>query len=275
MITDSTLITNLLKHLHGIDVSKYNASFLNKSIQKRITETHCNSAEEYGSFMQKNNEEVKIFIDSLQISYSDFFRNPLTFAVLERIILPSLILKKKTTKHKEIRIWSTACAAGQESYSLAILLEELISRVSNHLNYRIFATDQSEEQIKEAQKGKYCATALNNLNFKRLKQWFTKHGDTYSVKPELKKNIDFSTFDLFDKQLGCPQASIFGDFDLVICANLLFYYQPKYQKKILEKTSCCLAKGGYIIVGETERDILMRHHYQEVFPQSGIFQIKK
>jgi len=272
MIKDSAHITNLLKHLNGIDVSKYNASFLNKSLQKRITETHCNSAEEYSSFMQNNNEEAKILIDSLQISYSEFFRNPVTFAVLERIILPSLILKKKNTKHKEIRIWSAACAAGQESYSLAILLDELVTTDKNKISYRIFATDQSEEQIKAAQKGKYSATALNNLNFKRLKQWFSIQDDTYSVKPELKKNIDFSTFDLFSKQLGCPPTSIFGDFDLVICANLLFYYQPKYQKIILEKTTCCIAKEGYIIVGEAERDILMKHHYQEVFTQSGIFQ---
>lgn len=272
MASDSTLITNLLNHLYGIDVSKYNASFLNKSLQKRITETHCNSAEEYRSFMQKNNEEAKSLIDSLQISYSEFFRNPITFAVLERIILPSLILRKKNTSHKEIRIWSAACAAGQESYSLAILLDELKAAKRNKLNFRIFATDQSEEQIKEAQDGKYSATALNNLNLKRLKQWFSKHGDTYSVKPELKKSIDFSTFDLFSKQLGCPPTSIFGDFDLVICSNLLFYYQPKYQKIILEKATCSLAKGGYIIVGEAERDILTKHHYQEVFPQSGIFQ---
>jgi chemotaxis protein methyltransferase CheR len=272
MVRDSTHITNLLKHLHGADVSKYDVSFLNKSLHKRITETHCISAEEYGSFLEQNNEEVKIFFDSLQISYSEFFRNPLTFAVLERIILPSIILKKKNARHKEIRIWSAACAAGQESYSLAILLEELKATDEYNFNYRIFATDQSEERIKEAQEGKYSATVLNNLNFIRLKQWFTKNGDTYCIKPELKKNLDFSIFDLFSKQLDCPQTSIFGDFDLVICANLLFYYQPKYQKIILEKTTCCLAKGGYIIVGEAERDILMKHHYQEVFPQSGIFQ---
>jgi chemotaxis protein methyltransferase CheR len=272
MFTETTHIINLLKHLCTFDISKYDVSFLKKSLQKRITETHCNSVEEYGSYMEQNSEEARIFTDSLQISYSEFFRNPITFAVLERIILPSLILKKKNTKHKEIRIWSAACAAGQESYSLAILLEELINSESNNLYYRIFATDQNEEQIKEAQEGKYSATALNNMNFKRLKQWFSIQGDTYSVNPELKKNIDFSTFDLFNKQLGCPPTSIFGDFDLVLCANLLFYYKPAYQKKILEKTSYCLAKGGYIIVGETERDILMKHHYQEVFPQSGIFQ---
>ena len=272
MATDSALMTILLSNLCTFDISKYNVSFLNKSVQKRITETHCNSAEEYTSFLQKNDAEAMILIDSLQISYSEFFRNPVTFAVLERIILPLLILKKKNTRHKEIRIWSAACAAGQESYSLAILLDELIPNNSNKLNYRIFATDQNEEQINEAQKGMYSATELYNLSFKRLRQWFSIQGDTYSVKPDLKKNIDFSTFDLFSKKPVFPPTSIFGDFDIVMCANLLFYYKSKYQKEILEKATCCLANGGYIIVGEAERDILIKLHYKEVFPQSGIFQ---
>jgi chemotaxis protein methyltransferase CheR len=272
MVTDATQITSILRNLCTFDISKYNVSFLNKSVQKRITETNCNSAKEYISFLQKNSTEAKIFIDSLQVSYSEFFRNPVTFAVLEQIIIPSLILKKKNERHKELRIWSAACAAGQESYSLAILLDELLPTNRNNLNYRIFATDQSEEQINEAQNGRYSSNVLNNISYRRLKKWFSIQGDTYSVNPELKKSIDFSTFDLFNKKFSCPPTSIFGDFDLVICANLLFYYKSKYQEVILEKTTCCLAKEGYFIVGEAERDIMMKNNYREVFPQSGIFQ---
>jgi len=107
---------------------------------------------------------------------------------------------------------------------------------------------------------------------KRVKQWFTKHADTYTIKPELKENIDFSVFDLFSEQLSAPPASIFGDFDLVVCANLLFYYKPEYQKVIVLKTGSSLANNGYLVVGETERDILQKHNYHEVFPQSAIFQ---
>jgi chemotaxis methyl-accepting protein methylase len=81
-------------------------------------------------------------------------------------------------------------------------------------------------------------------------------------------------FDLFSEQLSCPPASIFGDFDLMVCANLLFYYKNEDRKIILKKAGKCLAKGGFIITGETERDILIRHNYHEVFPQSAIFQIK-
>ena len=79
-------------------------------------------------------------------------------------------------------------------------------------------------------------------------------------------------YDLFDMNSGAPPSSIFGDFDLVVCANLLFYYKPAYRTIILEKTAKCLAPGGYLIAGEAERDILTRNNYREVFPQSAIFQ---
>ena len=272
MKKNSVHITNLLWRLHNIDVSRFDVSFLTRSFNKRMTETHCNSVEEYYSLLEQNKNEAEDFLHSLNISYSEFFRNSLTFSVLERIILPALIQKKKDTRHKEIRIWSAACASGQESYSLAMLLEELINSDSEKINYRIFATDQCESQVNDAWKGQYSADSLNNLNLKRVKQWFTKHGDIYTVKQELKKNIDFSVFDLLNEKLSSPPSSIFCDFDLVLCANLLFYYKPEFRKIILGKSTNSLANGGYLITGETERDILVRHNYHEVFPHSAIFQ---
>ena len=265
-------IVGILMSLHGIDITKYDAYFLERSIQKRIKETQCASEAAYFNILESNKKEREIFLNSLNISYTEFFRNPLTFAVLERILLPSIVLKRGNTKQKEIRIWSAACAGGQEAYSLAMLMEERINEGKNKLNYRIFVTDQKGSQVNAAQEGRYVAADLSNLNLKRVNQWFTRHGDTFTVKNELKKNIDFSIFDLFSDQLSCPPASIFGDFDLVICANILFYYKPEYQNKILKKIGDSLAHDGYLVTGETERDRLLKQNYIEVFPQSGIFQ---
>lgn len=256
----------------GIDISRYDVAFLSKSVQKRTTETDSLSAEAYIQFLEHNNDEKEILLNSLFNSYTDFFRNPLTFAVLERIVIPSLIRGKGNNTTREIRIWSAACAAGQEAYSLAMLFEEFNNGRSENPGYRIFATDWCEAQINEAKKGTYTAQALNNLSMKRVNQWFTKSGDSYVVKPELRRNIDFSVFDLFNEKLNAPPASIFGDFDLIICANLLFYYKPEFQKVIVEKTGNCLTKDAYFVVGATERVVLQKHNYHEVFPHSGIFQ---
>lgn len=268
-------IINLLAQTLDSDISSFDETFLNKSLQKRITETHCNSIEEYNFFLNQNPNEINIFTDSLLINYSEFFRNPLTFSVLERIILPSLISKKINTKKKEIRIWSAACAAGQEIYSIAMLLEEIKNINTENVNYRIFATDQSEAKIAEAKKGQYSIDALNKINLERSTKWFIKHGSTYTIKAILKKNIDFSVFDLLSKQLSSPPDSIFGDFDIVICANILFYYKNKSREFILKKiNNSVVAQGGYIITGEAEREILMNYNYKEVIPQSAIFKMK-
>jgi chemotaxis protein methyltransferase CheR len=114
-----------------------------------------------------------------------------------------------------------------------MLLEECKNGDKEKFSYRIFATDQCEKQLKEAQNGKYSLDDLDQVSMKRVRKWFTKKSDSYYVKPALKMNIYFSQFDLFDESLNSPSASIFGDFDLVICANLLFYYKPEYRETIL------------------------------------------
>jgi chemotaxis protein methyltransferase CheR len=265
-------IIRIMQQMHGSSFVAFDSSFLIKSLEKRLIATGNETAEEYADHLTENKDEANLFLQSIFITYSEFFRNPLTFAVLERIILPSIVMKNKNTNRKEIRIWSAACAAGQEAYSLAMLLEEL-KNGNKEFTYRIFATDQCESQLNHALKGQYSADALNNLNLKRVKQWFRKQGENYTIKPELKENIDFSVFDLFNAQLSCPPASIFGDFDLLVCANLLFYYKGEYRKLILEKAEHSLANGGYIVAGEVERNILMKHNYREVFPQSAIFRV--
>jgi chemotaxis methyl-accepting protein methylase len=238
-----------------------------------MQETYCESEEAYYTYLEQSHMESGIFLNSMQISYTDFFRNTLTFSVLEKIILPSIILKKMNLSRNEIRIWSAACAGGQETYSLAMLLNEFTNGNGEKINFRIFASDQSESQIKAAQRGLYSESSLNNLNLKRVNKWFTKQGDSYLVNDELKENIEFSVFDLFNEQYSCPPTSIFGDFDIIVCANLLFYYKPEYRKKIIKKTSNSLSKNGYLITGETERDILIQTGFREVYPQTAIFQL--
>lgn len=261
----------LLMRSNGIDVSKYDISFLEQSARKRMAETGCDSLEAYCVCLEQSVREKAVFTESLHVSYSTFFRNPLTFAVLERIILPSIMLQRKNSRRNEIRIWSAACAGGQEAYSLAILLEEWGGSNSHAFTYRIFATDQCEAQVKQAMKGEYAASALDNVSLKRFGEWFTRVGDVYAVRAELKKYIEFSTFDLFNEETCCPSASIFGDFDLVMCANLLFYYQEEYRNIILGKIGNSLAPGGCLITGETERDIVRKCNFQEIFPQSSLF----
>ncbi len=265
-------IVKLFMDRYGMDISIFNESFVNKTILQRINLTGCLDIEDYIHYITENEKEAALFIGLLQVSYSEFFRNPLSFSVLENIVLPELVSSKRNNKSKEIRIWSAACAGGHETYSLAIILEKLIGQ-NDKMSYRIFGTDQDEKQISKARLGEYNKESVGNLTQKQLEQWFVRSGNSYSVIPELKKSIKFSVFDLLSKH-GCPPESIYGDFDLVMCANILFYYKPVYQKRIMDKISDSLAEDGLLITGEAEREILKASKFKEIYPQSGIFRKK-
>ncbi len=268
-------IKQLLKQEHGMDLSMYADSFLEKSFEQRMQATACTSPDDYCAHLEQNPAEGKILQNSLQNHFSQFFRHLLTFAVLERVILPELIQKKKHDQHREIRIWSAGCAAGQEACSLAILLEEALGNSHPGLTYRIFATDLDESQLEQARAGYYPAAALDNLSLKRTRTWFTRQDQGYRVRPALHKNLDFSTFNLLQQERGCPPASIFGDFDMILCCNLLIYYRPKTRHLILDRFEGCLAHGGILVTGEAEYGLALTHHYREVCPPSPVFRLNR
>ena len=152
-----------------------------------------------------------------------------------------------------------------------MLLEELNATFTQPLNYRVFATDLCEKQINMAQKGIYSYQAISNVTAGRLDKWFVQYESVYAIKQELKQRLDFSVFDLLNDKSACPPSSIFGNFDLVMCANVLFYYTKDYRLKILDVIMNSLAVGGFLIVSEVERQFLFNAHWQEVYPQSCIF----
>jgi len=265
-------MAELFMNKHGIDISMFDESFVNKTILQRIELSGCSDLKDYSRFMAENEKEATIFAGLLQVSYSEFFRNTLTFSVLESIVLPEMVFRKGNSKSKEIRIWSAACAGGHEPYSLAMIMENLIGK-DDKMRYRVFGTDQNEKQVNTALLGVYSKESVGNVTRKQFEKWFVHSGSSYAVIPELKKHIRFSVFDLLSKH-STPPESIYGDFDLVLCANILFYYKPEVQRVILEKVSDSLAEGGLLITGETEREILKAGNFKEVYPQSAIFRKK-
>jgi len=273
MKNDLNQIIRVVKQILGKEISFFDTTFLLRTFEKRLSVTNCISFDMYQDLLRSDPNEIDFFYNSLIIPFSEFFRNPLTFSLLEQIFLPQIIQRKIQTRQREIRIWSAACAGGQEAYSLAIILEELLSRSDKKLTYRIFATDLQEKQIEEARRGNYSENALGQVSMKRLNRWFKKDGNNFAIYPVLRDHIDFSVFDLLDQQLFSPPASIFGDFDLIICANLLFYYNAESRKTIIRKVGNSLAVDGYLVTGETEREILLKLNYHEIFDQTAIFQV--
>jgi chemotaxis protein methyltransferase CheR len=275
MKNDINDIIELLFQVKGIDISIYEDFSLIKALDKRLLITKNGSYNSYLKYLKANKTEIDIFLDSLFITFSEFFRNPLTFCVLEQNVLPSIIENKKTRKAKEIRIWSAACAMGQEAYSLAIICNDLMENTNIKYSCRIFATDISSTELSKANEGVYQIASLNKVSFKRIQKYFTQKGECYVINPELKKYINFSFFDLLSNKGDSPPSSIYGNFDIVFCSNVLFYYKPEYQIRILDKLSKNLSNGGYLVTGEAEREIVRKNDFHEIFINSSVFQKNK
>jgi chemotaxis methyl-accepting protein methylase len=263
----------VIRAMNGVhkEISYYDESFLLKSLEKRLAATSCATIADYCQYLSVHGGEAEEFYRSLNITYSEFFRNPLTFDVLEQRILPALTDEKLELGRSEIRIWSAGCAAGQESYSVAILLEELISARKIPLSFRIFATDISDESLVSARCGVYDTTAVQNVKLKHFQSCFKSHNGSYSIDGRLKQKIEFSYYDLLDERSTCPSGSIYGDFDIVFCSNLLFYYTQETQQFILNKLCHSLSSGGYLVTGEAERAIVKRTGLSEIFPMSAVY----
>lgn len=256
-------------------INLFDQVFVENTIIKQMERNQLRMPEDYLQLIQNDDAERKALIGALYIGYTEFFRNPLTFATLEQLVFPSIINKPENGRPKEIRIWSAACATGQEAYSLAMLLEELKESAKANFTYRIFATDASAELIEKAAIGFYTESEIQNMTLKRIIRWLQPQAkNTFLVRQELKSKIEFSVFDLLDASLSCPPSSIFGDFDLVFCANLLFYYKKDIQQRILGRTIRCVNEPGYFVCGEVERDIINKLGLSELVSHSAVFKVK-
>jgi chemotaxis protein methyltransferase CheR len=268
-----TQLIQTLEKTHGLRINVYDEEFLRKSIDKRLAETGIKTVSAYGEYLADNRAEAECFCQSLRINYSEFFRNSLTFALLEQQVLPALIAEKKQSGQKEIRIWSAGCAAGQEIWSVAMLLDELLTAKESPVSYRIFATDLSESDLAAACAGIYSAEAAGNICLKHLNSCFSRQGDAYVVVPRLRSQVEFSVYDLLDEHSVCPADSLYGDFDLIFCCNLLFYYKPDIRQRIISKICRALSCDGFFVTGEAERDMVAKQErFCTVAPASAIFQ---
>ena len=268
-------IIAVMRQVHGLDVSIYNETFLAKSVQRRQTATAIKEFVDYIRHLSENRLEAEFFFKSLNISHSTFFRNPLTFSLLEQVVFPALFAQKKTSGQRELRIWSAGCAAGQEAWSVAILLAELSAVQDKPVSYRIFATDHSEAELALARSGVYPVDALGNIRLRQLDGYFSRQGETYAIATSLKEKVEFSRYDLLDETSSSPAESIYGDFDLILCCNVLYYYRPEFQQMIIDKLLGNMAKGGYLVTGETERQIVSTGSgLNAISPSASIFQHK-
>ena len=167
-------------------------------------------------------------------------------------ILPTLEFEKIKKKDNSIRIWSSGCSTGEEPYSVAIMLKEYLEKESLSFDVSIFATDIDKKALKTAVEGKYNYDKIKDIKYSVLNKYFNIKGDLYTLKNEIRQMVQFSFFDILDKKHFAPTESIFGNFDIVLCRNVLIYFDHNHQEIIFNKLYKSLNFNGYLILGEAE-----------------------
>jgi len=269
MSTELKELAAVMRGAHGLDVSLYDQDFLLRSALKRLEACGLSSLPDYAAALRENRAEADNLYNSLNISYSEFFRDPLAFSLLEQALLPGLL---RLAEDREIRVWSAGCAGGQEAYSVAMLLANLCAGRARPPKVRIFATDISGRALASAAAGVYAADALRNVRLEYLERYFRAEGDAYALSDEIKAMVHFSRHDLLDERAACPPPAIYGGFDLVLCGNLLIYYGPEARGRMLAGLRTSLEPGGWLVTGEAERELVAAFGgFSAVFTPAAIF----
>lgn len=235
------ILTLLARH-SGVSFFNYKDNTLHRRIHRRMVATDTASWIEYEKFIQEHPDELSKLYQDLLISVTDFFRDKTAFDELKRLITDIISQKNKG---EEIRIWIAGCATGEEAYSIAILLRDLLGHELDDYHAQIFATDIDTKALAIARKGKYEQAAIRGLTQTQLERHFTRVSDGYIVKKSLRDMV------LFAKQ-NLTEDPAFLRLDLVTCRNVLIYMKPPLQKQIQATFHYALKPSGYLFLGKSE-----------------------
>jgi chemotaxis methyl-accepting protein methylase len=236
----------------GFESAGYCPAVLEARIGSRLSAVGVAGYDDYLRVLETSKIELDFLAEALTIKVSSFFRDPFVFEYLNEFVLPAILAEKAATGDRSVRIWSAGCANGEEPYSIAILLHELIRRENFIPEVAIFATDIDEKALGRGREALYAAAGLDNVRRGLLKSSFLREGDLFRVLPAIARTVGFSRHDMLDQRTASPAESVFGTFDLILCRNLLIYFLPDYQEIIFGKLHRSLAAGGYLLLGRTE-----------------------
>ncbi len=240
-----------LTRLRGVDLTGYRRSFLERRLAARLKALGA-SEESYLDRLIHDCNECTALIDSVGINVSSFFRDPIVYELLTQSVLPSIVERKRREESREIRAWSAGCACGEEAFSLAILLHEFFGEETKEWNCLIFGTDIDSKAIESAKTAEYEQASLEHTKLGIIDRYFKLRGGSYCLRSDVRKMVRFSYDDVVSTDRFAPAESVFGGFDLVLCRNVLIYFGPELQDKVISKLHKSLAQGGYLILGATE-----------------------
>jgi len=236
-------ILSLIHEQTGIDFTGYKQSTVGRRIERRIGIAQLTSPNEYLQLLQQSEQEVAALGRDLLINVTRFFRDGEVFAVLRNEILPAML--KQAAAQKKLRIWVPGCATGEEAYSIAMLVQELVTARGEKWDVNIFATDVDKNSIECAGRGLYPKSIAADVAPELLARFFVEDNGHLRVSREIREQIVFAPQNI----LHDPP---FTKVDLISCRNMLIYLRAESQRKVMALLHFALRPGGYLLLGTSE-----------------------
>lgn len=259
-------IAEIVDQHEQTDFSHYKISTLSRRIHRRYLISGCADLEQFICLLQTSAEERSLLRHDLLISVTQFFRDRPVWNYLAESVIPQLIAQTKP--HGELRCWVTACATGEEAYSLAILLDEAIALSQKPVRFKIFATDIDQIALATATQGIYGESIVNQIEPQRLKRYFVQKDNSFQIIRQLREKLLFAPHDL-TKDVG------FTRMNLVSCRNILIYFQSQLQQQVLRNLHFSLVNKGILFLGEAETLGYIEPEFQILAKKVKIYQKKR
>lgn len=259
-------LLHCLKKGTGIDFSHYKQSSVMRRVERRLGLYNMPDLRSYIRYMEENPSEIGLLQKDLLIGTTHFFRDAQAFETLKQNVLP-LVFKNKG-EDKEIRIWVAGCSTGEEAYTLAILLHEVMEKLDEPFSAKIFATDLDKESIDFASQGIYPERLVSGLPPELLKRYFVNIHDAYHVRKDIRKMVVFAQHNI----LKDPP---FINLDVISCRNMLIYFQAEMQRKVLSLFHFALNPNGFLFLGPSETIGKLSNLFSMFDPKWNIFRHKE
>lgn len=264
---DFELFRKLIYEESGITFSSTNRSILDSRIKELLRTKNIATPKEYYSLVTKNTEEMKLMLDAVTTNLTRFFRNQPHFDALINYVIPHVIENKKAAGglDKVIKVWSAGCSTGEEPYTIAMILKEILPPP---YTFKITASDISLKSLMTAQTGFYADNKVDGIPANYLSKYFTKMDGGYQVKKEIMDTIHFDYHNLRND-------SGIRNLDVIFCRNVLIYFDEPAQLAVINRFWNSLAQKSYLFIGHSESLFGMNTQFDFLKTEWACFYEKK
>jgi chemotaxis protein methyltransferase CheR len=221
-------------------------------VGRRLRDLEIDSFAAYLQLLQGNEsrDEIPALLDAVTINYTYFFREESQFAALSAEVFPEIVARQEASGGDRVRVWSAGCSSGEEPYSVAIAFHEAVENAEWY-DFQILATDINRRVLRTGREGVYPEDRLQQIPQEWRLKYLVRDADTpegkLRITPEIRQRVRFRRFNL-----QSDTAPLKDQFDIILCRNVLMYFDEPTQQKLLGRFRAILPRGAYLFVGESD-----------------------